>query len=137
LKNDHVTNPDMTAILHSWTISTQSCGCEDVPAMPLWCGEKRLSSTRRENLRQDDCALQQGGERMDDMTESVSSLENDARAIQALSEKLKVPELKVIEVYRTEFNRLAAQSRIETFLGVLAMRNTKSILRNTNATDKR
>jgi hypothetical protein len=72
-----------------------------------------------------------------DMTESVSSLENDARAIQALSEKLKVPELKVIEVYRTEFNRLAAQSRIETFLGVLAMRNTKSILRNTSATDKR
>ena len=72
-----------------------------------------------------------------DMKESVSGLENDARAIQALSEKLKVPERKVIEVYRTEFNRLAAQSRIETFLGVLAMRNTKSILRNSGATDTR
>jgi hypothetical protein len=69
------------------------------------------------------------------MSESGSDLDNDALAIQALSEKLKVPELKVIEVYRTEFKRLAAQSRIETYLGVLAMRNTKSILRNAGVTD--
>jgi hypothetical protein len=53
------------------------------------------------------------------MTESVSIFENDTRVIQALSEKLKVPQCQVIEVYRTEFNRLAARSRIETFVGVL------------------
>jgi hypothetical protein len=66
------------------------------------------------------------------MSEPRSNLENDAQAIHELSEKLKVPELKVIEVYKTEFKRLAAQSRIETYLGVLAMRNTKSILRSIN-----
>lgn len=69
------------------------------------------------------------------MSEASSNLENDAQAIQALSEKLRVPELKVIEVYRTEFKRLAAQSRIETYLGVLAMRNTKSILSNSALAD--
>lgn len=69
------------------------------------------------------------------MTESAATIgsdveiENDDRAIQALSEKLKVPPLKVIEVYRTEFKRLAAQSRIATYLGVLALQRTKTILR--------
>jgi len=59
----------------------------------------------------------------------AEEIEKDDAAIQALSEKLQVPALKVIEVYRTEFKRLAAQSRIDTYLGVLALRNTKSILR--------
>ena len=67
------------------------------------------------------------------MTEVDSILDNDAKEIRALAETCKVPELKVIEVYRSEFKRLAAQSRIETYLGVLAMRNTKSILRSTGA----
>jgi len=61
--------------------------------------------------------------------EGALDIEKNGEAIQALSEKLKVPVLKVIEVYRTEFKRLSAQSRIETYLGVLAMRNTKYILR--------
>ena len=65
------------------------------------------------------------------MTESIPSSDDDAhRAIQALSEKLDVPELKVLEVYKTEYRRLSAQSRIATFVSVLAMRNTRSILRD-------
>jgi hypothetical protein len=68
------------------------------------------------------------------MPESIPSSDDDAqRAIQALSEKLDVPELKVLEVYNTEYRRLSAQSRIATFVSVLAMRNTRSILRHTGA----
>ena len=63
------------------------------------------------------------------MAESVPVSDDDAqRAIQALSEKLDVPELKVLEVYKTEYRRLSEQSRIGTFVSVLAMRNTRSIL---------
>ena len=65
------------------------------------------------------------------MAESIPSSDDDARrAIQALSEKLDVPELKVLEVYKTEYSRLSAESRIATFVSVLAMRNTRSILRD-------
>jgi hypothetical protein len=65
------------------------------------------------------------------MSESIPSGDDDAqRAIQALSEQLDVPELKVLEVYKTEYSRLSAQSRIATFVSVLAMRNTRSILRD-------
>jgi hypothetical protein len=65
------------------------------------------------------------------MPESIPSGDDDAqRAIQALSEKLDVPEFKVLEVYKTEYRRLSAQSRIATFVSVLAMRNTRSILRD-------
>lgn len=70
------------------------------------------------------------------MTESVpGSVDIDDRAIHALSEKLRVPELRVVEVYKTEYNRLAAQSRIPTFVSVLAMNNTRSILRDGGAND--
>jgi predicted metallopeptidase len=62
------------------------------------------------------------------MSDSSVKIEKVEGAINALSERLKMPALKVIEVYRSEFKRLAAQSRIETYLDVLAMRNTKSIL---------
>jgi hypothetical protein len=66
-----------------------------------------------------------------EMAESIPIADDDARrAIQALSEKLDVPELKVLEVYKTEYHRLSAQSRIATFVSVLAMRNTRSILRD-------
>jgi hypothetical protein len=65
------------------------------------------------------------------MPESIPSADDDAqRAIQALSEKLDVPEFKVLEVYKTEYRRLSAQSRIATFVSVLAIRNTRSILRD-------
>jgi hypothetical protein len=57
-------------------------------------------------------------------------LENDhVRAIATLSEKLKVPEHEVVDIFRKEFDRLATHARISTFLIVLAMRNTRSILR--------
>jgi len=65
------------------------------------------------------------------MAESIPGADDDARrAIQSLSEKLDVPELKVLEVYKTEYNRLSAESRIATFVSVLAMRNTRTILRD-------
>jgi hypothetical protein len=68
------------------------------------------------------------------MMESVADSPNiDDRAIQELSEKLRVPELRVVEVYKTEFKRLAAQSRIQTYVSVLAMSNTRSILRDAAA----
>ena len=64
------------------------------------------------------------------MTESVSSLEKDhVRAIATLSEKLRVPAYEVGEVYRKEFDRLAVGARIPTYLIVLAMSHTQSILR--------
>jgi hypothetical protein len=69
-----------------------------------------------------------------DMMESVVDSPNiDDRAIHELSEKLRVPELRVVEVYKTEFKRLAAQSRIQTYVSVLAMSNTRSILRDAAA----
>jgi len=75
------------------------------------------------------------------MSELTSTLDDhsrgiqdaNSRAIQALSEKLQVPERKVSEVYCAEFKRLAAQSRISTFVSVLAMRNTRSLLRQSQA----
>ena len=70
------------------------------------------------------------------MPEPIPSSDEDAqRAIQALSEKLHVPELKVLEVYKTEYRRLSAESRIATFVSVLAMRNTRTILRDAAQTN--
>jgi hypothetical protein len=64
------------------------------------------------------------------MTESVSRLQNDhVRAIATLSDKLHVPMHEVGEIYKKEFDRLAQGARIPTFLVVLAMSNTRSILR--------
>jgi len=64
------------------------------------------------------------------MTESASRLEHEqARAIATLSDKLHVPVHEVGEIYKKEFARLAKRARIPTFLVVLAMSNTRSILR--------
>jgi hypothetical protein len=64
------------------------------------------------------------------MIEQVPRIQDDdARAVAALSEKLNLPEREVVEIYRIEFDRLAEQARIPNFLSVLAMRNTKSILK--------
>jgi hypothetical protein len=64
------------------------------------------------------------------MIEAVSTIQDDdARAVAALSEKLNLPEREVVEIYKIEFDRLAEQARIPNFLSVLAMRNTRSILR--------
>lgn len=65
------------------------------------------------------------------MTNSISdeqSVDDAQRVIQALAERLKVPETTVTEIYQTEYRRIAAQSRIAAFVSVLAMRNTRSLL---------
>jgi hypothetical protein len=52
----------------------------------------------------------------------------DAKALAALSEELHVSADDVVEVYKHEFSRLLAQARIKTYVGILAMSNTKNIL---------
>ena len=60
-------------------------------------------------------------------------MDNDhGRAIAMLSEKLQIPMYEVQEIYSKEFDRLASQARIGLFLGVLTLRNTRSILRSGN-----
>ena len=50
-------------------------------------------------------------------------------AIVALSEQLTVPLQQVQQLYQQEFSKLAAQARVHSFLGILALRQTRSILR--------
>jgi len=57
----------------------------------------------------------------------------DAKAVAALSEELQVPADDVVEVYKHEFSRLHAQARIKTYVGILAMSNTKNILYKTTS----
>ena len=64
------------------------------------------------------------------MNELSAKVDSDqSRAIAALSNELNMPKERVLEIYRTEFDRLAVRARISTFLVVLATRNTRSILR--------
>jgi hypothetical protein len=57
----------------------------------------------------------------------------DAKAVAALSEELHVPADAVVEVFKHEFSRLHAQARIKTYVGILAMSNTKDILYKTTS----
>ncbi len=57
----------------------------------------------------------------------------DAKAVAALSEELHVSADDVVEVYKHEFSRLHAQARIKTYVGILAMSNTKNILYKTTS----
>ena len=64
------------------------------------------------------------------MTESALPADKGhAKTIRALSEKLQVPVYEIGKIYETEFDRLARGARIPTYLGVLALSNTRSILR--------
>ena len=54
---------------------------------------------------------------------------SDARAIVALSGKWCVSMNDLANVYKTEFDRLAAGARVTEFLIVLALNRTRSILR--------
>jgi nanoRNase/pAp phosphatase (c-di-AMP/oligoRNAs hydrolase) len=66
------------------------------------------------------------------MNELMSSTEShDTQAFAALSEKLRVSPNDVVKVYEEEFTRLHAQARVKTYVGVLAMSNTKDILHKT------
>ena len=53
----------------------------------------------------------------------------DAQAIAALSSKLGVSMKDIVDVYKTQFDRLAAGARVTEFLIVLALNRTHSILR--------
>lgn len=50
-------------------------------------------------------------------------------AIARLAAELHVPLYQVREIYQAQLDRLGAEARIESYLGVLAARNTRSILR--------
>ncbi len=51
-------------------------------------------------------------------------------AIAALSQQFQVPLQDVSKVYRKQLERLSSEARIKGFLAVLAVRNTRSILRH-------
>ncbi len=55
--------------------------------------------------------------------------EDQRRAIATLCQKLTLAEDEVSGVFRQEFARLAAHASVPTYLCVLAMNNTKSLLR--------
>lgn len=55
------------------------------------------------------------------------------RAIATLAEKLHLPAQEVQQVYLQEFDRLESQARIRGFLGVLALRNARSLLCSGNS----
>jgi len=64
------------------------------------------------------------------MAESASHLQTDhLGAIATLADELKVPVQEVGAIFKSQFDRLAVQARITNYLVVLAMRNTRSILR--------
>ena len=57
----------------------------------------------------------------------------DAQAIAALSGKWCVSMKDIVDVYKAEFDRLAAGARVTDFLIVLALKSTRSILRARSA----
>jgi len=54
----------------------------------------------------------------------------ELRVVEGLSQQLRVPVGEVKETYRQQLRRLAAGARIQSFLSVLAARNTRSLLRD-------
>jgi len=54
---------------------------------------------------------------------------HDLGPIASLCAELKIPAHEVGAIYREELERLAAGARISAFLDILAMSNTRSILR--------
>ena len=55
---------------------------------------------------------------------------SDERIIADLSQSFSVPCKNVQAIYREQLRRLAEGARIRTFLSILAMRRTRSILRD-------
>jgi hypothetical protein len=51
-------------------------------------------------------------------------------AIAALADELHVPMCEVSKIYSERLDQLASSARIRSFLPVLAMRHTRSILRD-------
>jgi hypothetical protein len=52
-----------------------------------------------------------------------------ASEIERLCDELEFSEQEVAPIYKAEFDRLATEARIVAFLDILAMSNTRSILR--------
>jgi hypothetical protein len=68
------------------------------------------------------------------VTEPVLPLQQDHdKAIAALSDKLKASVQEVGKIYRKEFDRLAVSARVPNYLVILAMNNTRTILRSAAA----
>lgn len=58
-----------------------------------------------------------------------SSRSNDlSQTISHLSQTTKIPVREIEAIYSDEVNRLAAEARIKTFVGVLAIARTRTIL---------
>jgi hypothetical protein len=68
------------------------------------------------------------GERMVNPAELPKERDH-VRAITSLSDRLHAPVDAVDAIYRHEYDRLAQAARIPTYLVVLAMNKTRSILR--------
>lgn len=64
------------------------------------------------------------------LSETADLGKDQVRAIATLAEKLHLPAQEVQQVYLKEFDRLESQARIRGFLGVLALRNARSVLRS-------
>lgn len=56
-----------------------------------------------------------------------------SQTIRHLSEKMQVPLERIEEIYTGEVNRLAAEARLQQFVGILALHRTRSILRERRA----
>jgi hypothetical protein len=67
-------------------------------------------------------------------SDSLDPTAEHVGVIARLSRELQVPLQEVREIYGAQLERLAADARIQSFLGVLATRNTRDILR---AADRR
>lgn len=68
------------------------------------------------------------------VSQSLDPTAEHGGVIAGLSHELDVPLHEVREIYREQLERLAADARIQSFRGVLAMCNTRDILR---AADRR
>jgi hypothetical protein len=80
------------------------------------------------NTQKTDPAI--GGSGPIDLAKTPLPMERaDAQAIATLSAKWCVSIKDIVDVYKAEFDRLAAGARITEFLIVLALNRTRSILR--------
>jgi hypothetical protein len=69
------------------------------------------------------------GEKMTATEPGLPLQQDHDKAIAALSDKSRASAQEVERIYRKEFARLAGSARIPNFLVILAMNNTRSILR--------
>jgi hypothetical protein len=62
-------------------------------------------------------------------SQSLDPTAEHGGVIARLSHQLQVPLHEVSAIYGAQLERLAAGARIQNFLGVLALRNTRDVLR--------